>query len=64
MTSARGIFGGRDCDGKLVPSLECEGLPLQLWLRGLGIGLGEGEGVLGRSLDGDSGRGIVGFVSC
>ena len=63
MTSARGIFGGRDCDGKLVPSLECEGL-LQLWLRGLGIGLGEGEGVLGCSLDGDSGRGIVGFVSC
>ena len=63
MTSARGIFGGRDCDGKLVPSLECGGL-LQLWLRGLGMGLGEGEGVLGRSLDGDSGRGIVGFVSC
>ena len=63
MTSARGIFGGRDCDGKLAPSLECGGL-LQLWLRGLGMGLGEGEGVLGRSLDGDSGRGIVGFVSC
>ena len=59
----RGIFGGRDCDGKLVPSLKYEGL-LQLWLRGLGMGLGEGEGVLGRSWDDDTGRGTAGFVSC